>query len=145
MKPIKINQNSWHYHVATTYTDGNVRWATSICEYNRKVFMGLVSICLIILASSIALLALLAPIFYIILYLIYGLQIDPGSDENAWILFGLVCYLGILVIYLIHLFTEWKQEKLDEECRTGIERKDSYIKSAWKSFKDKVCVKVEWE
>jgi hypothetical protein len=145
MKPIKINQNSWHYHVATSYTDGNVRWATSICEYNRKVFMGLVSIALIILASSLALLILLSPIFYTILYLIYGLPIDPDSNEGALLVAGIGCYLVILGIYLIHLFTEWKQEKLDEECRTGIERKDSYIKSAWKSFKDKVCVKVEWE
>ena len=145
MKPIKINKNSWHYHVATKYTDGNIYWVKSICEYNRRVFMGLASICLIILASSLALLILLSPIFYTILYLIYGLEFDSGSTESALIVSGIGFYFGILGIYITHLLTDREYNKAYEMTENGIERKDSYIKSAWKSFKNKVCVKVEFE
>jgi len=145
MKPIKINKNTWHYQVATKYTYRDIHFVESICEYNRRVFMGLAAICLIILASSLALLILLSPIFYTVLHLIYGLEFDSDSTESALIVAGIGFYMGILGIYIAHLLTEREYKKVYEMPENGIERKDSYIKSAWKSFKDKVCVKVEFE
>lgn len=143
MKTIKINRNSWHYHIAQTYTDGNAEWASNLCEYNTKVIMGFAAILCIIFFTSIAGVMLLSPIFYGVLYLIYGIL--PGDLGDICVVFGFVSYLLITCFYVAHLITERKENKLYEMTENGIQIKDSYIGAAWKSFKDKVCVKVGFE
>lgn len=139
MKMIKINRNSWHYHIAQTYTDGNAEWTSSICEYNRKVFMGFASILCIIFFTSIAGVMLLSPIFYGILYLIYG--IPPGDLGEICVVSGVLSYLLIICFYVSYLITDKRYEMTEN----GIQIKHSYIGAAWKSLKDKVCVKVGFE
>lgn len=141
MKTIKINRNSWHYHIAQTYTDGNAEWSSSICEYNSKVIMGFFAIFCIIFFSTIALVMLLSPIFYGILYLIYG--IPPEGSGEIGVVFGVTGYVLIILCYIAHLLTERKYNKRTSEMYRDIEIKDSYIGAAWKSFKEKVCVKIE--
>lgn len=136
---IKINRKSWHYHIAQTYTDGNAEWTSSLCEYNTKVIMGFVSILCIIFFSSIAGVMLLSPIFYGILYLIYGIPL--GGSGDICVVFGVSSYLAIIGAYVAHLITERRFEMAEN----GIQIKDSYIGAAWKSFKDKVCIKVGFE
>ena len=139
MKTIKINRKSWHYHIAQTYTDGNAEWTSSLCEYNTKVIMGFVSILCIIFFTSIAGVMLLSPIFYGILYLIYGMS--PEGSGEICVVFGGFSYLLIIGFYVAHLITERRVEMAEN----GIQIKDSYISAAWKSFKNKVCVKVGFE
>ena len=143
MKTIKINRNSWHYHIAQTYTDGNAEWSSSICEYNTKVIMGFFAILCIIFFSAIALAMLLSPIFYGILYLIYG--IPPEGSGEMCVVFGVTGYVMAIGCYIAHLLTERRYKKRYEMTENGKKIKDSYIGAAWKSFKDKVCVKVGFE
>lgn len=143
MKTIKIDKNSWHYHIVYKYTDGNPKWIGSICEYNKQLLFGMLSILMIIIISSFLWSVLLAPIFYGILYLIYGLPIEFGSDISSIIGIGVTFYVLGIGSYIAHLLIERKENKLYEMRAKGIERKDSYIVAAWKSFKDKVCVKIE--
>jgi hypothetical protein len=141
MKTIKINRNSWHYHIIKTYTDRRPEWIGSICQYNRNVLLGILNIFYIIFFTSLTLVILLSPIFYGILYLIYGMP--PGELEGTFVVFGVTGYVMIIGFYIAHLLTERKENKLYEMKENGIEIKDSYIGAAWKSFKDKVCVKIE--
>lgn len=141
MKTIKINRNSWHYHIIKTYTDRRPEWIGSICQYNRNVLLGILHIFCIIFFSSLALAILLSPIFYGVLYLIYGMP--PGDLGDIFVVFGVTGYVMIIVCYIAQLLTERKENKLFEMTENGIQIKDSYIGAAWKSFKDKVCVKIE--
>ena len=143
---MKINKKSWHYHIVETYTDGNPHWIGSICEYNRRVLLGIFNIALIIFVSSILLMCILSPIFYGILYLIYG---DAGitmvSNEGVIIAFGIFSYIMTILFYFMFFYTQWRDSRIEEYLNGERIRKESYIGAAWKSFKDKVCVRVEFE
>lgn len=143
---MKINKKSWHYHIVKTYTDGSPHWIESICEYNRRVLLGIFNILMIIFVSSILLICALSPIFYGILYLIYG---DAGmtllSNDGSIVFVGILMYIMAILFYFMFLYTQWRDSRIEEYLNGERIRKESYIGAAWKSFKDKVCVRVEFE
>ena len=143
---MKINKKSWHYHIVEKYTDGNPRWIGSICEYNRRVLLGIFHILTIIFFASIFLMCVLSPIFYGILYLIYGVAgITMVSNEGVIIALGIFLYIMAILFYFVFLYTQWRDLRLEEYGSGQRKRKASYISAAWKSFKDKVCIRVEFE
>jgi hypothetical protein len=87
------------------------------------------------------LMIVLSPIFYGILYLIY---VDAGiiydSVELTLITSGLIMIIGCAFT----CYYDWWVSRVEEHSYERI-RKESYIGSAWKSFKEKVCVRLEFE
>jgi hypothetical protein len=88
---------------------------------------------------------MLSPIFYGILYLIYG---DAGiiyNSAEATLITAGICFDIIIIIgCAFTCYYDWRVSRVEEYSYERI-RKESYIGSAWKSFKEKVCVRVEFE
>jgi hypothetical protein len=106
-------------------------------------FTAMVAICLFVLV--------VAPL----LYLVVGLQyqfFEPPKEVAV----GLVFDIGLLLVCVVFLFSDWlaerKQRKRDrdyEEFVTNnykkVEKKPSFIATAWRTFKDKTCFRIEFE
>ena len=143
---MKINKKSWHYHLVKTYTDGNPSWIGSICEYNRRVLLGIFTILTATTGLAILFMIMLSPIFYGILYLVYGgAGITLGSNEGAMVFAGICFYILVIIFYFCHCYYEWKESRIEEYLNGERIHKESYIGAAWRAFKDKVCVSLEFE
>ena len=144
MKSLTFSKNSWHYYLAKLAYDKPYDEVLSdvcpdICTYMRYVALGL----FILLGMGVVIAAagfiLSHVILGIIFSLFYGvLMFTP--EAIAALLLGTILGVG----FLSHKLFKMRQEKLlSTEYRNRI-RHDGFAKNAYKSWKEKFCVKVEF-
>ena len=141
MKTIKINKNSWHYRLIDKYTTEPVWHIDNFCEYFWGVARGIFSVFLIIGCGSIISWIMVGePIMYAIT------GFDPVFlDGNDGLQIGLMIWGIILFVFSISFTTLKYQEYKDAHSKKYVDEPDSFIYTAYKSFKDKVCFKIEYE
>jgi ABC-type multidrug transport system permease subunit len=141
MKSLTFNKNSWHYLIASMvgyapyeYGNGHER---NICTYSKYVVGGI--IVLLVMGAGIAGFGFLffQVFFGIVFSLIYGMWLMSATGEAALILtgfFGSIALLGLA--WLAH------KRRLERD-RFHI-RPDGFVKNAYKSWKEKFCLKIEF-
>lgn len=152
MKTIKIHKDSWHYRIVKVYTSTNPQYIDNLCEYNRRVLLGIIHIGFLIFLATIIAIPMLSPVFYGVLYLIYGFS-DIGEDQVTVVVMGGVIW-GFSISFYIgdvlwnSVFFNPKQWAQQQDYEVKLEqqyKKDSYVGATWKSFKEKVCLRIEVE
>lgn len=131
-----MKRNSWHYKLAKIGNDNNTIWDISICEYIRKVFWG-----------GILFLFMTALLCVVVGWLGMGLYEIVGSVAGfstlgpaAYVIFGLLALIGFGV-GSYHAKQAWQKKSKD------LLKKDnkSFVSTAYKSYKDKICFRVEFD
>lgn len=143
MKTLTFNINSWHARFIDHH-HGNVSLEhygnLDICRYTRLFFEALASC--IIGWSLITLFSFLAvhAVFGVIFSLMNGMWIfTPAGAFGAIITLVILAIIGAVVAY------DWIQGYMYERrChREENNLPDSFVVNAYKSFKDKYCVRVK--
>lgn len=147
---MKISKKSWHYEIISRWGEiSNVytqNGKSNICLYLKGLLAGLFNLVLIAIMSTIGLLSVIIPIEYLIASLTTGYF---GSTigykgiilADVFLIVGIAMYtfsLIGLILFLVH--TSYK--KLTNKVRIN---KNSLIVNAYKSFKDKVCIIIDFE
>ena len=124
---MNIKKNSWHYRLYETY--GCNPWVPyDICGYTRGVAAGILAVCFLILISS-----LFGSIIIDFLMWSY-INLFVGNLELSGGAFTFVIAFGfLLAVTLLKLITD------------SYIGNDNFLTEAYKSHKDKYCIKVKVE
>ena len=140
---INLRKKSWHYAVAmfgTPYIVDHV----DICTYSGMVFKGVLAIIATILVIPVIILSMFdAPISFVLM-LITGHTIPFISIMTCSI--GGVLY-GMLLIRMVFLLINMALDRYRSYRNNGFQKqdkKDSFLKNAYRSYKDKYCVKISF-
>jgi hypothetical protein len=144
MKTINLRRNSWHYWLAKDVASWNHIDNDDFCSYVRAVIAGAVLISIVSVIVSVV---------------GGGSVVGAGVALYCWwhhvnlntlspiLGFSAACFatvsIGAAVIGIVYLFLTLKKhakEKLHHKAGT---KPDSFIRSAYVSFKDKVCFRVK--
>ncbi len=140
MKSVKLNVDSWHYKLAKQWADYSPDvHGSDMCTYMRKVLRGLIvggSVCAIFAALAVAGFVIVtnmivAPFSYFFLVKVYGDIIG-----------AIICW-SFTAMCLIYGFTSMKIAEYKELRQDMVSKPDSFIKSAYESWKGKYCVKLD--
>lgn len=138
MKYTKLNVNSWHYKLAESvgYDPDN----NDICSYTRRVIVGI--FCLVALIVFIA--ATSAAISFLLVHMVLGayFYFAYGLVPAFEFFFG----WGIVIVSAICAACNLSYLKLKERkyLRDTEEKEPSFFVTAYRSWKDKFCVKLQF-
>jgi len=145
MKTLVFNKESWHYKLARGYGHS----CTDICTYGRQVLKGILEAVFLFFFGSAAIAACVGVVgmllFLVASFLSYvaaGLVAGVWPDPNDAIIMG-----GTTVIVIMGGATVLVVGRLMKMCDKSkpFIPKDSFIAEAYKSWKDKYCVPVEFK
>ena len=132
---ITFSKNSWHYWLATRFTDDMSDIKTA-CQYISRIF-GVVVLSVYLLFSAIgsAFLVLSGPAYYFIHALGYKIS-DYGFEEISLAVDVVVPIIALATYIIVKYKSRHKKP-------TSIQ--PSLLKTIYQSFKDKMCVMVDFE
>lgn len=133
MKTLKLNKDSWHYKLAMQY-DRHVPDNTDICSYTRLLFAAMS-----LMAFAITILTLLAGT---ILFTIGGwfAYLFGFPLHGAVVPFTFIYGGATIVIGIVAAKAHYDEHKYDKP-----KKEPGFVRTAYRSWKDKFCVKVEFE
>lgn len=145
MKELVFNTDSWHYKFAKWGGYNQNLHGSDICAYTRRVLLSFFFAALIFLGIVVAAFAVVDIVFGLIFSIIAGAWImgEVGS-------FTLVVVSIIMVLVGCFCLSEYIKEKRCEarERRYNKNRnkvvEDSFLIHAYKSWKEKYCVKIKF-
>lgn len=138
MKTLEFNRNSWHFWLATrianfkTYNEDDL----NICAYLRSVFAGGLVITLLGTLATLIASLIGSAVFHWVGVLLGLIHRKPNSMEIG----GSVFLIMITVVYVIYLITTYFKNRTYSEA----DAPPGFIKSAYRSWKDKTCVRVSF-
>lgn len=144
MKTINLNKKSWHYWLATNVGSFDTD-SGDFCAYVRSVLgNGFLVLFLSAIAAAISVF-LLAGVTNIVVFLFdYFTGGHYTLGNNPFFFAGSVTLLLISVCggfsFGLMKFRNWRNERRENQPP----KPDSFAKSAYASFKEKVCFKVEF-
>lgn len=131
-----MKRESLHYKLAKIGNSNNDLWDVSICEYIRKVFWGGV-LALFITVLLCFLVGWVCVGLYEIVGAIFGFSTLAPAAMTLMGVSG-----GIVVIATYH----YVKEKWEYKSRDLLKKDNkSFVSSAYKSYKEKICFKVNFE
>jgi hypothetical protein len=139
MKELVFRKDSWHYRIASF--GGFDRMSNQdICTYTRRFLFG---ICLGALVFAIFLF-LSKTIIDVVLGLAFSLI------YSAWIMTslgtaGVIIIVTIGILFLMGLGINYLRDLKDAARNKNSDKPDGFVKHAYKSWKDKYCLKVKIE
>jgi hypothetical protein len=135
MKTLKLNKNSWHYKFASFY-DKDVKYGTDICSYTRTLFFGFLLYSFLFSVAGFIAGCLLYTIGSWIAYL-FGYPLNDIVPAFT-IVYGLAFIMIGVCVYLSQLEQRsWVRDEKPKE--------PGFIKLAYRSWKEKFCVKIDFE
>ncbi len=151
MNTLKFNKKSWHYQLVRAVKD---EWHISdnFCGYFWDVIIsGSILLLMLAMITMCLFILVVAPL----LYLAVGLQYQFFELPKE-VAVGLVFDVGLLLIYVWFLVSDWladrrelkRQKFYDEYVKNNykkVEKKPSFVITAWRTFKDKTCFRIEFE
>ena len=140
MKTITIDKNSWHYRLLDKL---DFYVAPDICSYTRKVLGALFLVGLMACFS----LYILGALTNIAIWLVVCLQHSVWFQPEPWALGTTIAVLGFVFIIGIVLGAVWIAETNTKRKirRRNNNEPDGFVTEAYKSFKDKVCYRVDFK
>ncbi len=151
MNTLKFNTKSWHYRLVR-FIKNEWEISDNFCGYFWDVVMsGIVLLLMLAMVIFCLFVLVVAPL----LYFVVGLQYQFFEPTNE-VVIGLFFDAVLLVICVICLFSDWladrrelkRQKQLDEYVKNNyrtVEKKPSFVMTAWRTFKDKTCFRIEFE
>jgi hypothetical protein len=133
MKLLKLNKDSWHYKLAMMYD----KWMpdnTDICTYTRTL---IASFCLMTFAICVMGLLAGSLLFMFGGWIAYFLGYEL---HGAVIPFTFIYGVSAVIIGIV-----WAKAFYQERKWTQPEKEPGFIRTAYRSWKDKFCVKVEFK
>jgi len=125
---MKISRNSWHYKVACL--GGGIPRTRDICAYTSDVLTGLVGVGVLTIIAGFSLFIIGNVIAWIAAVLVNGMFIEPNFFTMMGIFFFVITFPIILLLGYI-LLSVYE------------EKKHSFIWTAYSSWKNKWCTKIE--
>jgi len=153
MKNLKFNTNSWHYRLAhwgNGYVDNN------ICDYSKQVLMGLLKLFTVMLmifvitaAASKIIVEMVLGVWFSVLT---GTDMFSHTGAVSWLIVFSVLVSGIFMLVcsklgdILHDRALMRRREIYEHKNDPKPvKKDSFIVAAYKSFKDKYCIQIQFE
>ena len=127
MNTIKLNRNSWHYRLYEYYAN-NYHEPNDICVYTQNVILGAITVFFITLVAIVASFA----VGDFLLWSYFNLFVGSVGMETPAAIF-LIFSAFAVIIFGIGTFQDYSKFH------------DNFVTSAYRSYKDKYCVKVEVE
>jgi hypothetical protein len=142
MKTFKVNRNSWHYRFQDTM-EVDPHWRTNFCSYWR----GLV-IAFVLAGFTTALIVACIGLAAVAASLVGSLIIAIWNHQFAFSFWGSILggFIGLAVIAACVGFWWLIKIRLNKRTESGnvSERQPGVIATKYRSWKDKVCYKVEF-
>lgn len=143
MKTINLKAKSWHYFLAVTMGNFDPD-SGDFCSYVRNVILGLVfTIAISAVLGGIGS-SLLAGVLNIVL-LAYHFIMGTAYTAPSFMMFGTALLCAISVVMALASGAIFVKNRLQERKYANADKPDSFLKSAYKSFKEKVCFKVNFD
>lgn len=144
MKTLIFDKNSWHYYFATKGSDFDPCDGHNICEYIQYVLAGIIRhtfVLLLLFALSYCAIHMILGIGFSIVYTTW--LIDGAGFAGALLTFYLLAIIGVVYTKEYIHDRKWKRYEMME--KGSIERPDSFLVNAYKAWKNKYCVKIEFK
>ena len=137
MESLKIKKDSWHYKLAKFGdSHGYIPYSSDICSYTKHVIWGL-------LLGFMAFVAILAFIYcigdalaFLAVISVYGIWFEPGWP--AQVILILIITVGLFSLFFVIY-------PIVDNIVNSDSNTDKFVPSAYRSFKNKFCIKVEIE
>lgn len=150
---MKIKKNSKAYKIAEFGGLIQLRDEGSLCEFNTHFIIGFVMGTLITVLTILCLIAMATPFYYGLLHLINPLNEFPVVDSQQYrqfiiglVLDGLALFMSILCLVInYHSNKEYKAKEWGIDDNESKINEPSNLLLHWRAFKDKVCIKVQYE
>ncbi len=138
MKTLRFDYDSWHYRFTSRFTQiGYHQKPIDLCSYVRAFFAATLFATLLATLATCVAFALVHVVLGIGFSLFYGLFI---FSELAY---GTMIFIGGCLIYAAIYFTVgWIRKRRNLALYN--EKPDGFVVNAYKSWKDKFCVRVEF-
>lgn len=138
MKTIELDTKSLHYRLATEYGGlESYTISTDTCSYPWYVFKGFLATILIAIVGAVLASILLAPIFHLLMELMYGFIFETPK----FVLVG-DAFWGVITGVVAIGFYKEKIQPIQEAKRKGVASKHGSLYYMYHSWKDKVCYKI---
>lgn len=143
MDIINFKKSSWHYRLANTFYDAYLEDTMSICDYSLIVAKSLLAF-IVSIAFVIFLLVgfIIAPIAYVVHGFMHSFFISEKTPTligiGSMMLFVDIILGFILAITYLHALYRMRRPKT-------IKQQPTFVKLAYRSFRDKFCVPVKFE
>jgi hypothetical protein len=142
MKEIKINKNSWHFHLIENYTSINPNHINNTCTYAKSIFYGLLGMLFFIALGAFLINCLfLQPLITIIFGLSFGFDL-PIVQHNLFLTIGVSMWLMIIfccLSFIIKTTYKFISHKFHWNPRT---KKDNFLSLMYESIKNKICFRI---
>jgi hypothetical protein len=137
MESLKIKKDSWHYKLAKFGArHGYVPYSSDICSYTKHVIWGLLLGFMAFLAIFTFICGIGNTLAFLAAISVYGIWLEP--DWPAQVILILSISVGLfLLVFLIYPIVD---NIVNSDYNT-----DKFVPSAYRSFKNKFCIKVEIE
>ena len=146
MRSATFSRKSWHYRLASVYSDGNDYNMRNICSYTRKVLKGLILAAFIVGLFSFISFPFGGVVLYIVACLQTGLWFNPFDYTShmdkiidVWVLFiSIYIFVGTImgIVYGVYF------------CFRSIRKTTpmpSAVSEMYEAFHDKTCFRVNLE
>lgn len=146
MKSLTFNKSSWHYRIATkvsNYSPYDEEYdrgdSPDICTYSRHV------------AGALLLLTLGAALFLGISYILIHVVLGIAFSLMTWsFMFTEIGFAGLIALCMIGFVCGaiYLKNKIEERrnnrrySNRGVPKPDGFVKNAYKSWKEKYCVRI---
>ena len=146
MKAFTLSKKSWHWRLAVTYgSHYEYDTETDLCTYIRNVLKGIFVVMLVIVAGGLCISAPMGSLAAWIVYVITNgiTEMDPVAFAGAFLIFGFVILTGLFLLFNTDTGEE-VVSKVKRAVRIKIPKpqEDSFLVLAYRSFKDKTCVRL---
>ncbi len=159
MKTLTFNKKSLHYKIAL-WSVSNQSWywtPDNMCQYIKDVLLGMfrmfllgcICICSAIMISKITVEAAFGTYYH----LVYGYNLFTDAGIAGVIIYGFLL-VGIFVFILFYIIAPYLVNKCGlvynryiktKATKTVNVKKDSFVKNAYDSIKNKYCIKIKFE
>ena len=148
MKTLNFNKKSWHYWFAKMGDYDHSR--PDFCHYVRSALMGMFFSAVISVFVAAAIYGTGDFIAWIIAMITTGLWFNLVPDLGAFVIGGTLIFAGTIAgLVGFSAFREKRRrahfQKLQDAIRNGkqlVEPTPSFIVTAYRTFKDKTCFKI---
>lgn len=133
-----VKSSSWHHRLAYKYT--NFFPARNLCEYTTHVFLGLFLASLLTALVGLTLGSVVAGILFLVTYGWQFLLVDPELAEGAG-----VCIIIVSIMVALWIGVGDLCHYIEFSGKPKQYKEPGFIKQAFTSFKDKMCIRVQVE
>jgi len=135
MNKLTLNTNSWHYKFAT-FGGFNRYKSQDICTYTRRIAQAMIGIVMLSFIAMFLTWAAVEMIMGMAFSLYYGVYLFSNMGE-----LGLLLFVAVMIV-IATFFTVWVAH--DVILNRAERVSDNFVSHAYKSWKNKYCVGVEF-